>query len=365
MTIPFLDVGATYQELRPALDAAMQRVLDSGWFILGAEVAAFESAWAQACEVPHAVGVGTGLDALVLGLRAMGIGPGDEVIVPAHTFVATALAVTHVGATPVFADVDLDTGNLTATHAAPLITPKTKAILAVHLYGQPADLDELAALCQAHGLQLIEDAAQAHGASYKGHPVGRHGAFAAWSFYPGKNLGAFGDGGAVTTLDADLAAKVRTLRNYGSSRKYLHEEAGVNTRLDALQAAILSVKLGHLKAWNARRATLAKAYDEQLPRGLVTPMTQLGDRTSSWHLYVVRTSRRAAVQAALAEADIGTVVHYPIPCHRQPAYAHAGHRHLPNAERLGEEVISLPMSPHHSMGDIERVAEVLRGLAAD
>jgi len=364
MNIPFLDVGATYRELKPELDAAMQRVLDSGWFILGDEVESFEQSWAKACGADHAVGVGTGLDALVLGLRALSIGPGDEVIVPAHTFVATALAVTYAGATPVFADVDLGTGNLTAELAAPHITSRTKAILVVHLYGQPADLDELLELTRAHGLQLVEDAAQAHGATYKGKPLGGHGAFAAWSFYPGKNLGAFGDGGALTTNDDALAQKVRTLRNYGSPTKYVHEEAGVNSRLDSLQAAVLGVKLAHLEAWNARRAELAAIYDDTLPRDIVQPMERGADRTSSWHLYVVRTAHREKVQAALADAGIGTVVHYPIPCHLQPVYAAEHQGPFPHAEKLGLEVLSLPISPHHTEEQARKVADCLaRGVA--
>ncbi len=362
MSIPFLDVGATYRELKTELDAAIQRVLDSGWYILGDEVESFEQAWAKACGADHAVGVGTGLDALVLGLRALGIGPGDEVIVPAHTFVATALAVTYAGGTPVFADVDLGTGNLTAELAAPHITPRTKAILVVHLYGQPADLDGLLELTRAHGLHLVEDAAQAHGATYKGKPLGAHGAFAAWSFYPGKNLGAFGDGGALTTHDDALAEKVRTLRNYGSPKKYVHEEAGVNSRLDSLQAAVLGVKLAHLDAWNARRAKLAAVYDDALPRALVQPMERGADRMSSWHLYVVRTAHREKAQAALADAGIGTVVHYPIPCHTQPVYASARQGPFPNAERLGAEVLSLPIGPQLGVDQVHQVAATLRSL---
>jgi dTDP-4-amino-4,6-dideoxygalactose transaminase len=259
----------------------------------------------------------------------------------------------------VFADVALGTGNLTAELATPHITPRTKAILAVHLYGQPADLDELLELTRARGLHLVEDAAQAHGATYKGRPVGGHGAFAAWSFYPGKNLGAFGDGGALTTNDPALASKVRILRNYGSPTKYVHEEAGVNSRLDSLQAAVLGVKLAQLDAWNTRRSKLAAVYDEELPRDVVQPMERGADRSSSWHLYVVRTDHRETVQAALADAGIGTVVHYPIPCHKQPVYASALQASFPNAERLGAEVLSLPMSPHHSTDDVLAICRQL------
>ena len=258
--IPFLDIGAAYREIKPEIDAAMQRVLDSGWYILGPEVEAFEAEWAAYCGSAHAVGLANGLDALILALRALDVGPGDEVIVPSNTYIATWLAVSAVGARPVPVEPDPATHNIDPARIAAALTDRTTAILPVHLYGQPADLDPIMAIARAHGLAVVEDAAQAHGASYKGRRIGAHGDIVCWSFYPGKNLGALGDAGAITTDNPDLAERIRVLRNYGSRVKYVNEVQGANSRLDPLQAAVLRVKLGHLDAWTERRRALAAHY---------------------------------------------------------------------------------------------------------
>lgn len=357
-TIPFLDLHAGYAELRADLDAAYHRVMDSGWYVGGTEVEAFEADFARACGTSHAVGVGNGLDALVLVLRAWGIGPGDEVIVPSNTFIATWLAVTYVGATPVPVEPDPATCNLDASRVEAALTSMTRAIIPVHLYGQPADVDAVADVVERHGLLVLEDAAQAQGARLRGRSAGSLGNAAAFSFYPGKNLGAFGDAGAITTDDADLADRVRVLRNYGSRVKYEHEVAGVNSRLDTVQAAFLSVKLSRLTEWNARRSALAAFYLEALSGapGLTLP-TVLDGADSSWHLFVVRHTRRDALQAALAQAGVQTLIHYPTPPHLQPAYAALGMRKgdFPIAEALHREVLSLPIGPHLERDDAERV----------
>ncbi|MFS8071047.1 MAG: DegT/DnrJ/EryC1/StrS family aminotransferase, partial [Byssovorax sp.] len=347
--ISFLDVEATYVELRDELDRAYHRVMDSGWFILGDEVTRFESELAAACGAAHCVGVANGLDALVLILRGYGIGAGDEVLVPSNTYIATWLAVTYAGATPVPVEPDARTFNLDPARVAAAITARTRAILPVHLYGQPADLDPILDVARSHGLKVIEDAAQAHGARYKGRLVGSLGDAAAFSFYPGKNLGAFGDAGAVTTDDAELAARLRLLRNYGSRVKYEHEILGGNSRLDELQAAFLRVKLGHLAAWNARRLAVARIYDEGLADvpGLLLPQVPAW-ASPVFHLYVVRHPQRDALQRHLAAAGVGTLIHYPTPPHRSGAYAarFPDPAALPLATRLGAEVLSLPVGPH-------------------
>ncbi len=344
--IPFLDIAAASAELESEISEALARVQRSGWYIGGPEVTAFETQWAAYCGAAHAVGTGNGLDALVLALRACGIGRGDEVIVPAHTFIATWLAVSQVGAEPVPVEPDPATMNIDAGRIAAKIGPRTRAIIAVHLYGQPADLDPMVELAQSHGLRLIEDAAQAHGARYKGRRIGAHGDAVCWSFYPGKNLGALGDAGAVTTNDPELAAVIRRLGNYGSDQKYVHEQKGINSRLDPLHAAVLSVKLRYLDEWTERRRRLASAYADALAdSGLLLPhVPQWAD--PAWHLYVVRHPDRMQVQARLAEAGISTMIHYPTACHRQGAYADMAGLELPEAEKLAATVLSLPMGPH-------------------
>ena len=352
MKIPFLDLGAAYRELKPEIDAAVSRVLESGWYILGPEVEAFETEWAAYCEAKHAVGLANGLDALTLALRALDIGPGDEVIVPSNTYIATWLAITGIGATPIPVEPDMATHNIDPARIETAITSRTRALLPVHLYGQPADMDPILDIASRHGLRVIEDAAQAHGARYKGKRIGAHGDIVCWSFYPGKNLGALGDAGAITTNDTALAERVALLRNYGSRQKYVNEEAGVNSRLDPIQAAVLRIKLGVLDEWTERRRAVASAYTLGLAEsGLILP--HVPDWAEpAWHLYVVRTPDRDRLQGRLSESGIGTLIHYPIPPHMQQAYA--GRRIAPNAlplaKTLASEVLSLPIGPHlHDM----------------
>lgn len=362
MKIPFLDLGAAYRELKSEIDAAIHRVLDSGWYILGPEVDAFEAEWAAYCGADHAVGLANGLDALILALRALDIGSGDEVIVPSNTYVATWLAVTAVGARPVPVEPDPATHNIDPARIAAAITSATKAILPVHLYGQPADLDPILALARLNGLTVIEDAAQAHGARYKGRLIGAHGDVVCWSFYPGKNLGALGDGGAITTNRADLADRIRVLRNYGSRVKYVNEVQGVNSRLDPIQAAVLRAKLPHLDAWTDRRRAIAAAYTEGLrDSGLILPHVP-NWAEPAWHLYVVRSPDRDGLQKRLADAGVGTLIHYPIPPHLQAAYADLGlaPKALPLARDLAGEVLSLPMGPQLSLANVARVIDAVR-----
>ena len=348
MKVPFLDLRAAYRELQGEIDAAVSRVLASGWYIGGPEVEAFEAEWAEYCGAAHCVGVGNGLDALVLALRACGIGPGDGVIVPSNTYIATWLAVSEVGAIIQPVEPDPETYNLTPEGIAAAITPETRAVLPVHLYGQPAEIDRSAELARDRGLKLIEDAAQAHGARCRGQRIGAHGDAVCWSFYPGKNLGAMGDAGAVTTNDPEIADRVRLLGNYGSRKKYVNEAQGLNSRLDPLQAAILRVKLACLDEWTARRKRIAAAYTEHLSKtSLVLPsVPDWADPV--WHLYVVRSPDRDNLQQHLAEADIATLIHYPIPPHLQNAYKDLGLApdSLPLARRLANEVLSLPIGPH-------------------
>jgi dTDP-4-amino-4,6-dideoxygalactose transaminase len=362
MTVPFLDLGAAYRELKPEIDSAIQRVLSSGWFLLGAELDAFEHEWAQACGTTDAIGMSNGLDALHLILRACDIGPGDEVIVPSNTYIASWLAVSQVGATPVPVEPDERTYNIDPARIEAAITSRTRAIMPVHLYGQAADMDPIVEIARRHGLRVVEDAAQAHGATYKGRPVGSLGDAAAWSFYPGKNLGALGDGGAVTTSDAALAHRLRLLRNYGSTVKYVHEVQGYNNRLDEIQAAVLRVKLTRLGEWNSRRTAIAARYDAALGDiGLVLPSVPAWAQPV-WHLYVVRSPRRDDLRAALGREGIDTIVHYPTPPHLQPAYAGLGLRAgaFPLSERMHGEVLSLPIGPQLSDNAVERVIGAIR-----
>lgn len=349
MTVQFLDLKAPYLELKEELDAAYRRVVDSGWYILGQEVESFDAEFATYCETKHCVGVGNGLDALHLIVRAYGIGPGDEVIVPSNTYIATWLAVTHAGAMPVPVEPDERTYNIDPSRIEQVITQKTKAIMVVHLYGQPADMDPINALAEKHGLKVIEDCAQAHGARYKGRRVGGLGDAAGFSFYPGKNLGALGDGGAVTTNDSVLAERILSLRNYGSHVKYHNEFVGYNSRLDELQAAFLRVKLAKLDDWNDRRRQVAILYLSEFcgQQELVLPhVPEWADPV--WHLFVVRHAERDGLQIALSEAGVGTMIHYPIPPHLQTAYAdlNLNKGAFPIAELMAKEVLSLPMGPH-------------------
>ncbi|QXG75071.1 DegT/DnrJ/EryC1/StrS family aminotransferase [Modestobacter sp. L9-4] len=364
--VPLLDLGALHAELSPDLEDAALRVVRSGRLLLGPELAAFEEAWATAVGARFAVGVGNGLDALSLGLRALGIGPGDEVLVPGHTFVATWLAVAHVGAVPVPVDVRSARADWDDVALAAAVTPRTRAILPVHLYGHPVDLDPVLRLARDHDLAVLDDAAQAHGARLRDRPVGGLTHATAWSFYPGKNLGALGDGGAVTTSDPETARRLRSLRNYGSTEKYRHDEVGWNSRLDELQAAVLSVKLRRMEAHNARREAVARRYDEGLAGlDLVLP-ERVAWATPAWHLYVVRSRHRDRLQEHLAAAGVEAGVHYPIPCHRQGAFAGTAlaEAHLPVSDALAREVLSLPMDPMLSPHDQDRVIDAVRSFRA-
>jgi dTDP-4-amino-4,6-dideoxygalactose transaminase len=363
--VPFLDVGASVQELRPQIDARMAEVLDRGWFVLGSALEAFEQEFADFVGARHCIGVGNGLDALTLALLAASVGPGDEVIVPAHTFIATWLAASRIGARPVPVDVDPESGLLDPERVADAMTGRTRAIVPVHLYGRPAAMPELAELARRHGVFLLGDAAQAHGASVAGRPIGAFGDANAWSFYPAKNLGALGDGGAVTTDDDGLASAVRRLRSYGGEQKYRHEDPGINSRLDEIQAAVLSVKLAVLPEWNARRERVAARYAallEGLPVQLPPPDATV---RSSWHLFVVRTPERTALQDFLAERSIATQVHYPRPPHLERAFHDLGLRpgSFPVAERWTREVLSLPMGPHLTEPQLESVVSAVRDFA--
>ena len=360
-SVPFLDLGRLHQSIREPLDAAYHRVVDSGWFIMGPELEAFEAEFAQYCEVKHCIGVGNGLEALHLLLRAYGIGPGDEVIVPSNTFIATWLAVTECGATPVPVEPSLDTHNIDPALIANAITSRTRVIMPVHLYGQPADMDPINALAAKHGLIVIEDAAQAQGARYKGRRAGSLGHAAATSFYPGKNLGALGDGGAVLTNDDAIAEKVKQLRNYGSKIKYQHDIAGYNSRLDEMQAAFLRAKLTVLDEWNARRREIAAQYSKLLAGADINLPHVPEYAEPVWHLYVICSKQRDALKAHLEQQKVSTVIHYPIPPHRQACYQDFKGASLPIADVLAGAVLSLPMSPALEAAEIEHVAGSVLG----
>lgn len=363
MTVPFLDLKAINLTQTAELEQAFHRVLYSGWYVLGKEVEAFEASFAIYCGSQHAIGVANGLDEIFLILKAYGIGPGDEVIVPSNTYIATWLAVSHCGATPVPVEPEASTFNIDPAKIAAAITPRTKAIIAVHLYGQPADMDPINALARQHGLKVIEDAAQAHGACYKGRRTGQLGDAAAFSFYPGKNLGALGDGGAITTNDSALAGTLRVYRNYGSQVKYHNEVQGFNSRLDELQAALLQAKLPALDQQNTQRAAIAARYTEQLA-GLPGVSLPLAPEWAEpvWHLYVIRHAQRDRLAQQLADAGIATLVHYPVPPHRQPAYAQLDYAEgsFPIAEAIHREVLSLPIGPTMTLEQADQVAVALR-----
>jgi dTDP-4-amino-4,6-dideoxygalactose transaminase len=365
MSVPFLDLGAAYREIQAELELAILASLRSGWYIGGQDVEAFEQEFAAFTETKHCVGVANGLDALHLALVAMGIGAGDEVIVPSNTYIATWLAVSHSGATPIPVEPVESTYNLDPGRIEAAITPRTRAILPVHLYGQPADLDPMLALARKHGLRVLEDAAQAHGARYKGKRIGGHGDAVAWSFYPGKNLGALGDAGAVTTNNPVIADRIRVMRNYGSRVKYVHEVKGYNSRLDPVQAVALRIKLKYLDEWNARRTAIAARYTEELAGvGLVLPDVPKWAEPI-WHLYVVQHAERDGLQKALQEAGIGTLIHYPVPPHLQKAYRNAGYAasRFPIAESLANRLLSLPMGPQLDDADVTAAIVALKEAA--
>ena len=357
MKVPFLSLKEGYKELEEEINTAVHRVLNSGWYILGEEVEAFELAFSQYCSVEYCMGVGNGLDALMLALRAMGVHEGDEVIVPSNTYIATWLAVSMVGATPVPVEPDLETYNIDPNLIEAAITDRTKVIMPVHLYGHTADLDPILTVAKENNLWVLEDAAQAHGASYKGKKIGGHGDAVAWSFYPGKNLGAMGDGGAVTTNNATIAKKIKSLRNYGSSIKYHNEDKGVNSRLDPIQAAVLRVKLKYLDEWNTRRKMVASKYLNSLSDTSFILPHQKKWTDHAWHVFVVRDLNRQSVIEKLTAKGVGTMVHYPVPPHLQPAYKDLciKKNELPVAEEIHRTVLSLPISPHMNKDQIDYV----------
>jgi dTDP-4-amino-4,6-dideoxygalactose transaminase len=368
--VPFVDFKAHVAALRAELDAAVERVLDSGWFILGPEGEAFERELGEALGAVDAVAVGNGTDAIHLALRARGIGPGDEVVTTSISAAFSALAILQAGAQPVFVDVDARTLNIDPAAAARAVTPRTKALLPVHLYGHPADMDPLLALARERGLALVEDACQAHGARYRGRLVGTlagEQGLGALSFYPTKNLGAFGDGGAILVNDPDTAARLRQLRNGGQRDRYHHESFGVNSRLDELQAALLRVGLRHLPAWNERRRALAALYARELAGSGVEPLVEQPYAHSVAHLYVVRHPRRDALAEALKRRGIGTLIHFPIPLHLQPAFAHLGGKRgdLPVVEQASGEILSLPLYPELTDEAAQRVADAVRAAARE
>jgi dTDP-4-amino-4,6-dideoxygalactose transaminase len=360
--VPFVDLKQQGRQLLPEYQAALASIVERAAYVMGPDLRDFEAAFAEFCASPHAVGVSSGTDALILAYRAAGIGPEDEVILPANTFLATAEAVTHVGGVPVPVDCLPDTANNDPAKVAAAVTKKTKAVVPVHLFGQPADMDSIDKVAKEHGLTVIEDACQGHGATHRGRPTGSLGTLAAFSFYPGKNLGALGDGGAVTTADAELAERVRVLRNHGEKTKSNHTEVGYCFRLDNLQAAFLQIKLRHLPEWNRARRAAAKRYD-QLLAGVagVTPVVERPDVEAVYHLYVVQVDHRDGVKAKLAEDGVDTGIHYPVPIHLQPAYAHLGYERgdFPVAERLAGRILSLPMFPEITPEQIDYVVEQL------
>ena len=357
---PFLDLHGQTAELRDELDASIRHVIDRGHYILGPEVAGFEQAFADYCGVGHAVGLNCGLDAVEFALRAVGVSPGDEVIVPAMTFIATWLAVERAGAVPIPVDVDLGTALIRPDLIEAAITPATRAILVVHLYGRPCDMTAVEEIARRRNLKIVEDAAQAHGAMIGETRCGAFGHAAAFSFYPGKTLGAFGDGGAVTTRDPEVAERVRRLRNYGSVAKYQHVEFGVNSRLDEIQAAILSVKLKHLEPWISHRIALADAMRRRIAdrRPDLAPPDPASGTRHAWHLFTVRTDRRDAVRAWLAEYGVETLIHYPHAFAEQPIYDARQSIQAPNAARIAATSLSLPFGPHLSLQDAETIADL-------
>lgn len=364
MKIPFLDLTHLHQEIHEPLQAAFNRVLDSGYFVMGPELEAFEKEFAEYSGVKHCIGVGNGLEAIHLLLKAYKVGPGDEVIVPSNTFIATWLAVSQCGATPVPVEPRADTHNIDPDLILAAVTPRTRAIIAVHLYGQTADMDRINEIAQKHNLIVIEDAAQAQGARYKGRCVGSLGHAAATSFYPGKNLGALGDGGAVLTQNDDIANEIKQLRNYGSQIKYQHDIAGYNSRLDEMQAAFLRVKLSRLNEWNSRRRKIALHYSTLLNHSELIPPVVPDWAEPVWHLYVIRSERRDKIKAYLEQHDVSTVIHYPIAPHQQHCYIQYAEHSLPIATMLSREVLSLPMSPVMKEDEIEYIANLIHNMDA-
>jgi dTDP-4-amino-4,6-dideoxygalactose transaminase len=361
--VPYLDLKAQIKPLRAEIDAAIARAIDNCTFCLGPDTAQFEKDFAKFCGAEHALGFNSGTSALHVAMLLLGVGPGDEVITTPYTFVATSWAISYCGAKPVYVDIDDATFNLDPKLIEKAITPRTKAVLPVHLYGQPFDVDAIAAICRQHKLPLVEDACQAHGAKYKGKMTGTLGDIACFSFYPAKNLGACGEGGALVTNNAAFAARARSLREHGSTVRYHHDEIGFNYRLEGLQGAVLGVKLKHLAHWTRERQRVANCYAELLADTPLQLPTVAAGSESAWHLYTVRHSRRDELKKHLDANGIGNAVHYPMPLHLQKAYAHLGYQpgDFPVAEKASREVLSLPMFPELTDGQIQRVAEVVHG----
>ena len=360
MNVPFLNLASSYHELKEELDVSILTVLKNGQYLHGEETLGFEAEFTKYIGTKHCIGVGNGLDALFITLKAMGVGSGDEVIVSSNTYIATWLAVSHTGAIPVPVEPDEKTYNINPELIEASITKKTKAIISVHLYGQPADMDAINLLANKYNLFVLEDAAQAHGACYKGKRAGNLGNAAAWSFYPTKNLGAFGDGGAITTNDDVLAEKIKLLHNYGEEKKSINRIKGFNSRLDELQAATLRIKLKYLNEWNQRRALIANHYITELAsnKNIILPAIQ-NDYLSAWHLFVIRTPERNILRNYLHERGIETLIHYPTPPHKQAAYAEMNMQSYPLSEKLHREILSIPISPHMHSAEVQYVSDIL------
>ncbi|MBP9853937.1 MAG: DegT/DnrJ/EryC1/StrS family aminotransferase [Candidatus Omnitrophica bacterium] len=363
MSVKFIDFSKQYELVKDEIDIGLKKVFEKGNFILGQEAVDFENSFAKYCDSKYAVGVNSGTDALYLAVAALDITVGDEVILPSYTFIATALCVSYTGATPVFVEIEEDTYNIDPAKLKKAITSKTKAVIIVHLYGQPANMDEISAICREKGIAVIEDAAQSHGATYKGQKVGSLGDIACFSFYPTKSLGAFGDGGMVVTKSKELYDKVFMLRDYGRKNRYDHKIKGYNSRLDTIQAVVLSAKLKHLDQWNKMRAENAKYYNEQLAecKNVITPQV-LDDRTHIYQTYAIRVPNRDKVAEQMTAQNISVLIHYPIPIHLQEAYQDAGYKtgDLPISEKISNEILSLPMYPHMTRADIDLVCDTLK-----
>jgi dTDP-4-amino-4,6-dideoxygalactose transaminase len=363
-TVPYLDLRAQYRTLRSEVLSALEEICESASFAQGPATSKFDAEFAAYCGVDHCVSLNSGTSALHLALRCLDVGPGDQVITVSMTFIATAWAISYVGATPVFIDIDPVRRTLDPDKLEAAITSRTKAIIPVHLYGMPAEMDRIMAIAERHGVPVIEDAAQAHGARYKGRRAGQFGQIACFSFYPTKNLGAYGEGGALITNDASIAHRARSLRDHAQSQKYLHEEIGYNYRMDSFQAAVLSIKLNHLDQWNTARVDCARQYTELLKDSSYKLPAQMSDSECVWHCYVIETPERDRIRSGLQDVGIQSAVHYPVPVHLQKAYAHLDYRSgdLPITEALCEHCLALPIYPELSKEKLSRVASVLLDL---
>jgi len=364
MPIKFLDLKATHNSIQEEIQDAIFSTLNSGVYIGGDSIDEFEASYASYLNSKYCVGVGNGLDAIKLSLMALDIKEGDEVIVPSHTFIATWLAVSSLGAVPVAVEPDIDSYSIDVSKIERVISEKTKAIIPVHLYGQPADMDKIIKIAKNHALYIVEDAAQAHGATYKGKKIGSHGDLVAWSFYPGKNLGAIGDAGAITTNNKDLAEKVRILGNYGSRKKYINEAKGINSRLDSIQASVLNVKLKYLDLWNKQRRTIARKYLEEIHNEQLNLPSKISLAESAWHIFPVQSKSRDKIEKKLGNKGIETLIHYPIPPHKQEIYSKEfSNNNLKISEKISNQLLSLPIGPHLSIQDVEIVIKAINSFS--